>query len=240
MSESEAGRETLDQVKALIRQELKLGADEALDDDMPLMGGELDLDSLDVLLLVTGVEKRFGLKFASETVDQAIFKSVRSLARHIERHGSAPPAAAPSGADGLLDRLPHRPPFLFLTRVVAMNGEGAGEADWTLRGDEPFFAGHFPGRPIVPGVLIVEALAQLSGLVAAAPRPDGPLEGRLAHADVRFREAVSPPVSLRLRSRVTKTMGALRQFEVEARAGDRVVAEGHLALNCEAGDGGRA
>ena len=136
--------------------------------------------------------------------------------------------------------LPHRPPFRFLTSVSALEPEASGEGLWRVDGTESFFAGHFPHQPIVPGLLIAEALAQLSGLIGfhfrvngcgAEDRADLPNdEGKLAHADVRFKEAVVPPAELLLRSRMVRTFGALRQFEVEARCDGRLVARGRLTL----------
>lgn len=125
-------------------------------------------------------------------------------------------------------RLPHGPAFRFLSEIVELEPAARGAALWRLAGDEWFLADHFPGNPIVPGVLVIEALAQLSGLVGLA-EGDG-AGGRLAHADVRITAAVAPPATLRLESRLLRTLGALRQFEVEARHGEVVVARGTLAL----------
>ena len=67
--------------------------------------------------------------------------------------------------EDILPVLPHRPPFLFVDRVMMLEPHKLIIAERTLRPDEPQFAGHFPGRPIMPGVLIAEALAQTSGLL---------------------------------------------------------------------------
>lgn len=132
----------------------------------------------------------------------------------------------------ILDELPHRPPFRFLTSVSMLDSRNCGEAAWFVDGAEPFFAGHFPGRPIVPGLLIAEALAQLSGLVAF--RSAGPRGAKLAHVDVRFKEAVVPPAEIQLRSRLVLDTGGLAQFEVEARLASRVVVRGRLVLAADA------
>jgi acyl carrier protein len=75
---------TTERIKRILRRDLKLPSDAKLDDDMPLVGGEFDLDSLDILLLVTSVEKEFGIKIASESIGREAFASVESLARFVD------------------------------------------------------------------------------------------------------------------------------------------------------------
>jgi 3-hydroxyacyl-[acyl-carrier-protein] dehydratase len=131
----------------------------------------------------------------------------------------------------LIDLLPHRPPFRFVSSVDELAPGVSGAGTWEIRGDEGFLQGHFPGEPVVPGVLISEALAQLSGLVGLHGRQSGESRrGRLAHTDVRFNSAVVPPATVRLRTSVSRSLGSLIQFDVSASVGDRVVARGSLAL----------
>lgn len=137
----------------------------------------------------------------------------------------------------LLDRLPHRPPFRFVTGEVDIRKGREGSAAWEVNGDESFLAGHFPGAPIVPGVLIGEALAQLAGLVAmdhmdrTAAGDAARHQGRLAHIELRFNHAVVPPTKIRLESKLTRIFATLWQFEVAAFVAEINVAKGQLALS---------
>jgi 3-hydroxyacyl-[acyl-carrier-protein] dehydratase len=91
------------------------------------------------------------------------------------------------------DYLPHRPPFLFVSELRTVEPGMSATGAWHLTGEEAFFAGHFPGRPTLPGVLMVEALAQLGGVaVLADERFAGklPLFGGIERA--RFRRQVLP------------------------------------------------
>lgn len=224
----------LSHIKTLIRRDLKLGPDVAIADDMPFFGNDVDLDSLDMLLLVTSIEKEFGIKVPSEAVGRDVFQSVATLARYIQSNrkpaaagATASTPAAPSAADPLA-RLPHADPFRFVTRLTDHQPGVSATGVWSVRGDEPFFAGHFPGRPIVPGVLLAEALAQLSGIAGPATSSN---EGKLVHVDVRFDASVTPPADITLRSTLTRVIGPLQQFDVSASLSETPVARGTLTLH---------
>lgn len=126
------------------------------------------------------------------------------------------------------DYLPHRAPFLFVSELSAVEPGQSATGSWQLTGAEPFFAGHFPGRPTLPGVLMVEALAQLGGVaVLADPKFAGrlPLFGGIERA--RFRRQVVPGERLDL----AVTLGRM-----SARAGKgtgRATVGGELACQAE-------
>ena len=214
-------------IKDILRRDLKLAPDAPLPDDQPLFHGTADLDSLDLLLVVSSLERELGVKIPSESLGEAVFRSVDTLTRYVQDHAgtATPPPARPTSADPLA-RLPHADPFRFVTRVEAVAVDDFARTVWAVTGAEPFFAGHFPGRPIVPGVLIAEALAQTAGLVAAPA--DG--LGKLAHVDVRFDSSVVPPAEVLLHARLVRKVVSLRQFDVTATVADRTVARGTLAL----------
>lgn len=224
--------QTLEQIKRLIRRDLKL-PDAPIPDDMPFFGSDVDLDSLDILLLMTSIEKEFKVKVPSEAVGKQVFQNVSTLAVYVDEQlaagGSAggAAAAAPTPED-LLKRLPHQDPFRFVSRIASLVRGEHGQGVWSVSGNEAFFAGHFPGMPLVPGVLIAEALAQFSGIVG----PDnGSQGGKLAAVDVRFEQPVAPPAEIVLNSKLVKAMGELQLFEVSAEVGGGIVARGTLALS---------
>lgn len=131
---------------------------------------------------------------------------------------------------GALDFLPHREPFRFITSVDHLEPGVCASGLWVVRGDEGFFTGHFPGRPIVPGVLIGEALAQLSGIAGHCGGVETGSEALLSHVNIRFRAVVAPPARIALSSRLARSMERLRMYDVSASIGNSVVAEGTIVL----------
>lgn len=225
----------LQQIKTILRRDLKLGPDAPLAEDMPFFGGDVDLDSLDMLLLVTSIERQMGVRIPNEAVGKEVFQNVSTLARYVQDHRTTatPNAVAIAPPTDWLAQLPHGEAFRFVSRVTEVRPGEMARGVWSLKGDEPFFAAHFPGKPIVPGVLIAEALAQISGL--AGPTGSGS-QGKLAQIDLRFEQAVQPPVEIALESKITRVLGPLQMCEVTARVGSFTVASGSLTLQRGSGD----
>jgi 3-hydroxyacyl-[acyl-carrier-protein] dehydratase len=225
----------LEQLKTILRRDLKLGPDTALENETPFFGGDMDLDSLDLLLLVTSIERQFGVRIPNEAVGKEVFQNVTTLARYVQDHGPGGGAAGSNGAaaamqnasDEWVSKLPHGPEFRFVTRTTEVRPGEMARGVWSVKGSEGCLAGHFPGNPIVPGVLIAEALAQLSGI--AGPVEAG-RQGKLAHVDVRFERPVRPPAEIELYAKVAGIHGKLQMSEVEARVGPDVVARGTITL----------
>jgi len=126
--------------------------------------------------------------------------------------------------------LPHREPFLFVDEVTDIEPGRRLVALKRVRADEPFFAGHFPGAPVMPGVLIVEALAQAGALLLFREIPDR--ESKLlffAGIDqARFRAPVFPGDDLRLEIEVLSFRGSRSKMTGKAYVGSKLVAEAEL------------
>jgi len=148
--------------------------------------------------------------------------------------GGADSAPLAGECDRALESLPHAAPFRFVTRLIVLEPGVRAQGIWRVRGDEDFLRGHFPGNPIVPGVLIGEALAQVSGAICASSADLTTLRrGMLAHLDVRFQHAVAPPTEIILKSDLSRSLDRLHLFAVEAMENGRVIARGSLTLVIE-------
>ena len=123
--------------------------------------------------------------------------------------------------------LPHRYPFLLVDRVDSLSSEKI-VARKMVTANEPFFQGHFPGKPIMPGVLIMEALAQAGALLAAPLVGFDPARDAIVLMSmdkVKFRKPVVPGDALMLEVVPLRMGGAVWRFRGEAKVGDAVVAE---------------
>lgn len=131
--------------------------------------------------------------------------------------------------EGIKEILPHREPFLLIDEVTEYEPGKGAKAIWHITEDLPFFRGHFPGRPTLPGVLMAEALAQTG---AIAILTDDRFRGRLAVFGgidkMKFRGMVEPGADLELETELTKLSRVGGRGHGTARVNGKVVAEGEL------------
>jgi 3-hydroxyacyl-[acyl-carrier-protein] dehydratase len=132
-----------------------------------------------------------------------------------------------------LRRLPHGPEFRFLDRVTALDPGKSGRGEYRVRGDEPFLRGHFPGEPIFPGVLLVEAVAQLAGVVAQSDPAIPPLAGLklTAFRNVKILGTARPGETILLEARISGRLGGLVQALATAKVRDVICLTAELTLS---------
>ena len=140
-------------------------------------------------------------------------------------------AAAPLDVRRVMAALPHRYPMLLVDRVEELAVDERIVATKAVTINEPFFAGHFPGRPIMPGVLIVEALAQAAGVLAVESlglAGSGKLVYFMAIDGAKFRVPVEPGVLLRLEVEFIQKRATVCKFAGRALVGDKLAAEANF------------
>jgi 3-hydroxyacyl-[acyl-carrier-protein] dehydratase len=138
------------------------------------------------------------------------------------------------GIDEVMRRLPHRYPFLLVDRVLeCVSGERL-VALKNVTANEQFFAGHFPGRPVMPGVLILEAMAQAAGILAfvtANVYPDENVRFYFAGIDkARFRRPVEPGDQLMLRATLERKIRTIWKFATVAEVGGEEVCAAEMLV----------
>jgi UDP-3-O-[3-hydroxymyristoyl] N-acetylglucosamine deacetylase/3-hydroxyacyl-[acyl-carrier-protein] dehydratase len=141
-----------------------------------------------------------------------------------------PPGEGGLGTDEVMQILPHRYPFLMVDRIVGFEGDTKCIGMKTVSINEPFFQGHFPGHPVMPGVLQVEAMAQVASILLFKISKNVSRVGYFMSADdVKFRKPVFPGDTLFIHAELTKSRGErLAKAKCHCVVNDAVVSEGEL------------
>lgn len=131
---------------------------------------------------------------------------------------------------GLLKLLPHRYPFLLIDRIVDIDGDNSGVGIKNVTMNEPHFQGHFPGHPVMPGVLILESMAQTAGAISLlAGKFTSPAIVYLMTIDgAKFRKPVVPGDQMKIYVRKVKRRGNILRFACEAKVDRDIVAEAEV------------
>ncbi len=128
----------------------------------------------------------------------------------------------------IMEMIPHRYPFLLIDRMVDVVPDVSAVSIKNVSINEPFFQGHFPGHPVMPGVLIVEAMAQTSGILVTetmGAQAEGKMVYFMSIEQARFRKPVTPGDSLLITIKKLQNRGPVWKFNGEARVGETLMAE---------------
>jgi 3-hydroxyacyl-[acyl-carrier-protein] dehydratase len=142
--------------------------------------------------------------------------------------------------NGIMELLPHRPPFLMIDKIVDIKKGESATGIKTVSINEPFFLGHFPGFPIMPGVLIVEAMAQTAGTVVVhslGHEGRGKLVFFMTVDKGRFRHPVMPGDLLELKVKIVRRRGPVWKFEGSAYVAGKLCAEAEFSAMIMEKDG---
>nr|MDF9460455.1 3-hydroxyacyl-ACP dehydratase FabZ [Bacillus pumilus] len=135
-------------------------------------------------------------------------------------------------AQQIQDIIPHRYPFLLVDRILEVEGEKRAVGIKNVTVNEEFFNGHFPGYPVMPGVLIVEALAQVFGVIMLGKEENKGKIGLFAGIDGRrFKRQVKPGDQLRLEVEVTRLRGPVAKGKAVATVDGEVACEAELTFS---------
>jgi 3-hydroxyacyl-[acyl-carrier-protein] dehydratase len=131
-----------------------------------------------------------------------------------------------------LNFLPHGTEFRFVDRLTKLEPGKSGAGEYTVRGDESFLRGHFPGQPIFPGVLLAEAAAQLAGVVAQSDPKIPPLKNLKLTAlrNVKIIGTAKPGEIIFLEAQITGRLGNLIQTQATAKVGGEIILTAELTL----------
>lgn len=125
----------------------------------------------------------------------------------------------------IMKYLPHRYPFLLVDRIIDLQPGVNATGIKNVSINEPFFQGHFPGQPIMPGVLIIEALAQVAGILAFRSGVEGKSVYFMSIEKAKFRRPVVPGDQIRLEIKVTQQRGSVWKFSGTATVEEKTVSE---------------
>ena len=127
--------------------------------------------------------------------------------------------------------LPHRYPFLMVDRIIEIESGKRAVGIKNVSINEPYFTGHWPGEPVMPGVLIVEAMAQVAGMFLLAGNDVGDQQAFLGGIDkLRFRRQVVPGDQLIIEAELIKQRGSIGRVRAVAKVDDEIACEGELTF----------